>query len=235
MCGRRIAGKSKDRKKRLKKLRKRKQKGMDSHTSFYDAKGEFICVIPSTNTRAMIDSVEKMLLVSMILNRQYIRLSSTGTGLANVRSLAMEDLRRIYPDEKERYIFWLDSDIMIDEDAGVIAQHVLEAEKRGVSFSANYMGMASDNAVYPTVFPYSATKERLGAIQSAELKKYKPFELRLGHAGLGLAYIKTPLDFVFHTRGTELDDYLFYTKNDIDLRYVPIKNRHQKLLMLEGE
>jgi hypothetical protein len=193
----------------------------------------FIVVIPSNDKKAIIDSVEKLMYTSLILKRPLLRLSVTATGLANVRQSALDQLREIFPDEKEVYVFWCDSDVLLDEMPEQIAKYVLEAEKRNVSFSANYMGLTG-NESYSTVFPYSETGEKLNYIPKEELAKHKPFELRIGHAGLGLCYVKTPLNYQFWTKAHQLDDYAFFTDNNIELYYVPIKNRHQKWLFLDG-
>ncbi|MEM3839295.1 MAG: hypothetical protein QXF01_01810 [Candidatus Micrarchaeaceae archaeon] len=66
-----------------------------------------------------------------------------------------------------------------------------------------------------------------------ELRSAKPFELKRAYSGLGLCYVKAPLDYAFRAEGQAGEDRLFFTDNhEIDLRYVPIPNYHIKPALL---
>jgi hypothetical protein len=190
----------------------------------------FIVSIPTHDERTVGKSLVCLMSVSAILGRKFLPNIQFGTNVSNVRTKCVDAIRKAFPNKEWAYMFWIDSDIIINEDPAVIAKYVLEAEKSGVSFTGNYKAMDmqtkdSWNIAVKNEEPYTDN----------ELGSAKPFELKCKSAGLGLCYIKTPLNYSFRDDGHDLEDLLFFKDNpQIDLRYVPIKNSHIKSTHLDG-
>ncbi len=189
----------------------------------------FIVAIASPDNRAVARSVATLVTVSQLLNRPFMLNVQSGTGITNARTMGLEALRKQFPQDKEAYLFWLDSDITIDESPQAIADLIREAERLGVSFTASYHVV--DNASKQTwsvvgkKYPYHYTDE--------ELSRARPFELKCEYSGLGLCYKKTPLDYRFRMEGHDLEDLFFFRDNPgIDMRYAPIANRHMKAMYI---
>jgi hypothetical protein len=196
-----------------------------------NSKDYLILSIPTHDGRAVPKSIMDIMTVSTVLDRKFVLNVQTGTGLANTRQKCTEVIKELFSEEDHVYTFWLDSDITIT-NPNKIAEFVVEAERLGVSFTANYQGMDSNTGQrWNTVkkrYPESYTDE--------ELRKSKPFELKCAYSGLGLCYIKTPLNYKFRTEGHTLEDRLFFEDNkQIDLRYVPIPNSHSKQIDINAD
>ncbi len=188
----------------------------------------FIVSIPTHDNRAVPKSVMDLMTVSMALNRKLVLNVQTGTGITNGRQKCINMVKERFPNEKHIYMFWLDSDICITYP-NQIAEFVREAEKSGLSFTANYRVIDNNTRhIWNTV-----KKESTESFTDEELKGAKPFELKCAYAGLGLCYIRTPLDYTFRTEGQTGEDRLFFKENKgIDLRYVPIPNYHMKTVYI---
>lgn len=188
----------------------------------------FILSIISHDNRAVAKSIAAMMSVSIILKRQFVLNMQTGTGIANARTKCLESIKKQFPNEDSVYTFWLDSDIIINEKPEVIAQYILDAEKKGVSFTGSYHVVDNTTSqkwnVVGKQYPKHYTDD--------ELKSAKPFELKAEYSGLGLCYIKTPLSYKFRTEEHEGEDTFFYRDNKVDLWYVPISNSHMKTMYI---
>lgn len=180
---------------------------------------------PTRDDRAEISSISILTTVAYLLKRNPVFIVQRATGLANVRNRIMDRLRKYEPNRKTQYIFWIDDDVGIDVPAGFLAEQILEAERRNISFSGAYH-IFKDNALSNTAF--KNFKE--GTYSDKELENSRPFDLRLAHTGLGLAYIDMPFDYVFHTEGYKVEDYCFFEDNpEIEVWYLHIPNRHYKI------
>jgi len=191
----------------------------------------FIVSIASRDGSAMPDSIATLKDVAEILKRPFVRNFGHGTGLAATRNACMAKLREASPGAKELYVFWLDSDIVIEEDPATIAKYVLEAEEKGVSFTGAYCSLNPDTHE----MGFSVSDQDGLTLSQEKLKEYasEPFRLRCKYSGLGLCYLKMPMDYTFRTSGMELEDRLFLIDNpQVDVRYVPIANIHNKLIRL---
>ncbi len=188
----------------------------------------FIVSIPTPDNRAVPKSVMDLTTVATALNRKLILNVQTASGIANGRQKCLNAIRDLFPGEESAYTFWLDSDICITYP-NQIADFVLEAERSGLSFTANYHAIDNNTGkIWNTV-----KKSGEESYTDDELKAAKPFELRCAYAGLGLCYVKAPLSYRFRTEGHVLEDHLFFKENPgIDLRYVPIPNYHMKTVYI---
>jgi hypothetical protein len=128
--------------------------------------------------------------------------------------------------------FHLDSDVLIKEDQGLrIAQLILKAEEMGYSFTSEYSLVAQDanGVMFHSVFKnYEENYSR------KELAAAKDFELKVYYSGLGLCYLKTPLEYTFRfdNRG---EDFHFFEDQQLDLRYARIDNVHYKTVPLSND
>jgi hypothetical protein len=187
----------------------------------------FTVSIIARDERAVAKSIANLMSVSIILKRQFGLNVGTGTGVASARTRCLEALKKQFPEEGSAYTFWLDSDILITESPMKIAEYVKEAEERGVSFTANYHVVNTSNERWNV----AGRADGARPYNDDELENAKPFELKVGFSGLGLCYIKMPLDYKFRDVGYELEDSFFFKDNpSLDLRYVPISNSHLKLV-----
>jgi hypothetical protein len=189
----------------------------------------FIISIATHDNRAVPKSVRNLLEVASLLKRPAFLNVQQGTGIANTRNKCMQAVRERFPEATHAYMFWLDSDIVIEEDPQTMADYVLEAEKRGLSFSGSYCIMSEiANRISTSVY-----NDESISYNPEVLKASAPFDLKLLHSGLGLCYIKMPLKYEFRTQGTDLEDLLFFRDNpEVDIRYVPISNNHIKTIWL---
>jgi hypothetical protein len=198
-----------------------------------DISDYFILSIATHDGRAIPKSVVDMKhMCEVFLKRKFILNLGTGTGLANTRQKCMDGLKALIPNEEYAYTFWLDSDITINESLESIAKYIIDAEKLGVSFTANYKGIdASTGEIWNTVwkdYPVYYTDE--------ELRNANPLELKCWGSGLGLSYIKMPIKYEFREQGHYLEDYLLFKDNPkIDLRYARISNTHHKSIHLNSD
>lgn len=125
-------------------------------------------------------------------------------------------------------MFWIDSDILLLENPKNIADFILEAEKKSLSFTTNYRAIDNNKGL---ILNTAASRDK--RYTDSDLKNAKPFELKCVDSGLGIGYIKTPLEYKFNTSAHYLDDYMFFKDNPaIDVRYVPISNIHIKTINL---
>lgn len=189
----------------------------------------FILSIASHDNRAVAKSITDLMNVATLLERPFLLNIQGGTGITNARTKCLETLKGQFPNEDSVYTFWLDSDIVITENPQNIANLIKEAEKLGVSFTANYRVIDNiANQMWNVVankYPNHYTDD--------ELANAKPFELKCEYSGLGLCYIKTPLNYKFRMEGHDLEDLFFFKDNpSIDLRYAPISNVHMKTVFL---
>lgn len=206
----------------------------------------FIITICTHDKRANAKGLENLFLTAMELaNRgvkDHVFLNiSIGSGLANTRTQALDQLRSIFKGD-EIWTFWLDSDISIGEKPENIANYVIEAEKTGLSFAGatrTLIANFQDEKFRTNAFK-DLTVDEKGKVEDVmytdeELINAKPFELKLRGSGLALCYIKTPLDYVFHTEGHCMEDSNFYNdlRDKIDLRYCHIDNGHDKTVELD--
>jgi hypothetical protein len=198
-----------------------------------DPSDYFILSIPTHDGRAVPKSIMDLMSVAAILKRQFLLNVQTGTGIANTRQKCTDTVKTSFPDEKNVYIFWLDSDILLMENPKKIADYIVEAENRGLSFTTNYLGIDSYTGKTFNTAMKGDTENYAEYYTDKELKNAKPFELKCAYSGFGIGYIKTPLDYKFKTIGHEQEDFLFFKDNKtIDLRYVPISNVHIKTVNL---
>ena len=199
----------------------------------------FIITVCTHDNRANCKGLENMFLVAMELaargfkRRMYLNVSR-GSGLANTRTAAVRHLKELFLEDMV-WTFWLDSDICVYEKPETIADYVMEAERSGMSFAGatrtlmagaerSFMHNAFERLEDGTVRPYP----------DEVLVHAKPFELKLASSGFALAYLNTPVDYVFHTEGFVMEDENFYRDNpDIDLRFCPIDNAHEKEISLD--
>lgn len=190
----------------------------------------FIVSIISRDERAVAKSIANLMSVSIILNRQFALNIGTGTGIASARTRCLEVIKKQFPDQESLYMFWLDSDVLITESPMTIAGYIKEAEKQNVSFTANYHVVKTNNEKWNVV----GKEDMSRPYTDDELAAAKPFELKVGLSGLGLCYLKMPLDYIFMDKGYELEDAFFFRDNasKLDLRYVPISNSHIKLMYI---
>jgi hypothetical protein len=185
----------------------------------------FILSIVSHDNRVVAKSLADMMNVAAMLKRSFLLNVQSGTGITNSRTKCLEALKKQFHEEKSVYTFWMDSDIVLTEDPAKIVEYILEAEKTGASFTGNYHVIDNEtNQMWNVVgkeYPNHYTEE--------ELKSATPFSLKCGYSGMGLCYVKSPVDYNFRTEGHDLEDMFFFKDNkDIDLRYVPISNVHIK-------
>lgn len=188
----------------------------------------FILSVPTQDSRAVPKSIMDLMTVSEVLKRKFVLNVQNGTGVANVRQKCIDTIKKMFPNEKFVYTFWLDSDIVITYP-NKVADFIIEAEKLGVSFTGNYHALKDNTGeVHNTVW-----KNGTQPYTNEELDTAKPFDLKVYASGLGLCYIKTPLNYEFRTEGHKGEDYLFLQDNpEIDLRYVPIPNYHIKTVYI---
>lgn len=191
----------------------------------------FILSIATHDDRAVPKSVMDLFNVAMIAQKKFLLNVQGGTGISHARNKCVSSIRNQFPGEKSAWMFWLDSDVVLNEPVEKIAEFVKEAEKRDLSFAGNYPVV--DNAshkIWNTVH-----KEPNVSYTTEELANASPFELKVSHAGLGLCYLKMPLGYEFHNEGEDPEDLLFFRENpDLDVRYVPISNFHMKTVWLDG-
>lgn len=192
-----------------------------------DLQENFILSIPAYDERAVPKSILVFKEVADILHRTFALNVQSSSSVAITRQKCLTEIRRLMPNAKEAYTFWLDSDIHITEEPEKIAEYIVEAEKMNVSFTGNYIIV--DNNVR-NVWNVITKKDKIHYTPE-ELLSAKAFELKCEKSGLGLCYIKTPIDYEFRTTGRISEDDFFYEDNpQLDLRYVPIANYHIKTI-----
>ena len=196
-----------------------------------DSSDFFILSIVTHDSRAIAKSVVDLKIVSEVLGRHFVLNVQSGTGITNARTKCLKAIKDQFPDEDMAYTFWLDSDIILNESPRNIAEYVREAERLGVSFTGNYRIIDNvTNKKWNVVAPSLTSSAHY---TDEQLAAAKPFELRCAFSGLGLCYMKMPLDYRFRQEGQELEDFFFFKDNpDMNLRYVPISNYHMKSVPL---
>ncbi len=191
----------------------------------------FILSIITHDNRAVAKSVIDLKIVSEILGRHFVLNVQSGTGITNARTKCLDAIKAQFPGENSAYTFWLDSDIILNESPQTIAGYIKEAESRGISFTGNYRIVDNVTSKQWNVVAPSLTSS--AHYTDEQLAAASPFDLKCAFSGLGLCYMKMPLNYKFRQIGHELEDLLFFKDNqDIDLRYVPIANYHMKVVNL---
>ena len=199
------------------------------------SKDEFIVTICSVDRRSNITSQEFLYNVAFHLFQMGLKKSiyfnkAYGLGLPMVRTSALEKARLRYPDEKEAWMLWFDSDIEIHDDPRRMAEAIAYAEANNLAFGFDVKcTMVDDNwNLRSNCFK---EWERPYTDQELYFNGAEDFELKLGHTGMGSCYVKTPLDYKFHATGGEGEDTNFWKDNkDIDCRFVSIDNEHFKTI-----
>ena len=189
----------------------------------------FVVSIISHDNRAVAKSIADLGAVANILGRRFILNMQIGTGIPPARQRCLDAIKKFFPDQKEAYTLWIDSDIILNDNPDTIAKYITEAEQRGVSFTANYRTIdVLANRMWNVAGP-----EWGKHYTDDELKNAKPFDLKCGNSGLGLCYLKMPLDYKFRMTHNEGEDEIFFRENpSLDVRYVPITNLHMKTVYL---
>ncbi|MDE1871286.1 MAG: hypothetical protein KGI06_03535 [Candidatus Micrarchaeota archaeon] len=190
-----------------------------------------ILSMPTHDGRAVPKSVMDLMGVASILKRRFLLNAQTGTGLANTRQKCIDAIREMFPGENEAYMFWLDSDMVLMEDPKRIAGYITEAERIGASFTTNCRSIDGNTGKISNTI-VKGDPGNYEAYTDEELRNAKPLETRCAYSGLAVCYIKTPLDYRFRTEGHDLEDFLFFKDNRIDLKYAPISNMHIKSINL---
>lgn len=195
-------------------------------------KDVFIISIATYDGRAVPKSIGDLYAVGALLGRRVFLNVQQGTGVPRIRNKCIKAVKEAFPGAESAYMFWLDSDIVLNENPEKIAEYVTKAEAGGLSFTGNYSIIDSANQkIFNCV-----EKEDNTHFTNEELAAAKPFELRVRYSGMGLGYIKMPLDYELRTSGDYGADFLFFKDNPaIDLRYAPIANFHIKNLWIPGK
>lgn len=192
----------------------------------------FILSMPTHDGRGIPKSVMDMMGVAAILKRKFLLNVQTGTGVANTRQKCIDAIKERFPDEKEAYMFWLDSDMVLIDDPKKIADYIVEAERKNVSFTTNCRSIERDTGRVSNTIAKGEI-DHAERYTDNELRGAKPFEMKCAYSGMAVCYIKTPLDYKFRTVDHFLEDFLFFKDNPtVDLRYVPISNIHIKTINL---
>ncbi len=155
--------------------------------------------IPSTDGRVHIQTAITLHAVRALLGRPVQWMLPETSGISKCRNLVLDGARGLNPDLTHGWMLWLDSDMVVPgEFARTLADDIVEAEQRGLSWCANYP-MANGQSVL-----MRPDGEHYTAAELLALPMWAP----LGWGALGLAYVDMPFGYRFHEDSRGEDAYL---------------------------
>jgi hypothetical protein len=183
--------------------------------------------LPTHDGRAMVHSLTALSQVGSALGRPVQFLIGEAGSIPRSRNLVLEMARQRPEVVDTAWILWLDSDILIPADAvEAIVQAILWSESTDQSWVAHYR-MADGASVLMRERSARATHYTVKDLQ--ELNNFA----QVGLAGLGLAYIKTDVHYIFHSDELGEDVHFFLDQPNLSIHFAKdIRVLHRKAVMI---
>ncbi|MCL4520434.1 MAG: hypothetical protein M1415_02415 [Firmicutes bacterium] len=187
-----------------------------------------IVAIPTHDLRAIVPTMLELGLVSEQLNRPLHFAIGEASNIPRSRNVVLQQLRDAYPQTPNLWVLWLDSDIVLFPGyTDAIVAGIQWAEVHNCGIVANYRMANGENVLIANKEgpPYRHyTTDELDTL---------PNYAEVGLAGLGFAYFRQPLEYVFHADNVGEDIHLWWDHPELTLCWAKqIRVGHKKLVLL---
>ncbi|PSR20293.1 MAG: hypothetical protein C7B45_15610 [Sulfobacillus acidophilus] len=189
--------------------------------------GSLLVGLPTHDGRAMVHSLTALSRVGSALGRPVQFLIGEAGSIPRSRNLVLDMARRRPEVDDVTWILWLDSDILIPADAVDAMVHaILWSESTDKSWVAHYR-MADGTSVL--MREKSAHARHYTADEIQQLDNFA----EVGLAGLGLAYIKTDVRYIFHSDELGEDVHFFLDQPHLTIHLAKdIRVLHRKAVLI---
>lgn len=183
--------------------------------------------LPTHDGRAVISSLVELTGLGRLLGGPIRILTGEGGNIPRARNYVMEQARR-ESTSKYEWILWMDSDIVLSPGGNVHIAAAIEWSKRtGKGWVAHYR-MADGRSCLmrerQLMDPHHYTLQELGAL---------PEWSEIGMAGMGLAFLRMDLSYVFRADVVGEDINFFLDHPDMTIHYAKrINLGHRKTVVL---
>jgi hypothetical protein len=184
-----------------------------------------IVAIPSHDGRAAIFTVLELRTVSEWLGRSIVVVSGEASNIPRSRNVILEQVREKYPDRTNRWMLWIDSDIvLLRQSVSAVVEAIRWAEAHHAGVVANYRMASGVNVLMAHPDHHHLADDELQAL---------PDYGEIAMAGLGFAYLNQPLSYMFHADATGEDIHFWRDNPGIHLHCAKqIHLGHKKAVLL---
>lgn len=213
----------------------------------------FIILMPSKTRKFFINTAFILSGIKEDLDRKLLVVTSGAPTFEGARTACLLQLKEELDSKGIEHgptvrALWIDDDVLIDEPIGRVSEIIRKSDELGANIVANYripwkgqmivnaIGIADGNGN-----PHFASNEQIAALKNFDM-------LPMGsHSGLGFYYGDVNLNYAFHYDHAtyeeiskaksfadmpHAEDVNFFLDNKIQLSYVDIKLRHEKIMLL---
>ena len=182
--------------------------------------------LPTHDGRAEIPTIATILgALSPALGRPVtIHLGEAGN-IPRARNAAQREAEASDPSDP-LWCLWVDSDIRLTPDqAPALARYIERAEAEGVGFAVHYRQADGRST-------FALTRGRRASVLEAAEVENLPDGQVIAMAGLGLAYLPMPRNYVWHADDMG-EDYNMWMDTELPVRYAKgVEVRHHKQVFL---